>query len=80
MLQNTTFKDLILTGHELCSVLITSLINSYLNDNACVDSISSKLRDVCPYLYKTEDEAYSKVIKFFFNLFIMNSYTLWHRY
>lgn len=33
---------------------------SYLGDNASVDSISSKLREVCPNLYKNEDAACSK--------------------
>lgn len=60
-LANTTFKDLILFGHDVCSALIVSLINSYLGDNASVDSISNKLRDVCPNLYKSEDAACSKV-------------------
>lgn len=61
MLQNTLFKDLLLFGHDLCAQLIAALINMYLGDNACVDSISNKLRLVCPSLYKTEDAAYSKV-------------------
>lgn len=65
LLENAAFKDLIMMGNELCTAFISALINSYLNDNACVDSISTKLRDVCPNLYKTEDEAYSKVISIF---------------
>lgn len=32
-----------------------SLINTYLNDNATIGAISSKLRDVCPNLYRRED-------------------------
>lgn len=63
MLQNTTFKDLLLFGSDLCSLLIAALINTYLGDNASVDSISSKLRSVCPTLFKSEDAAYSKVSK-----------------
>lgn len=59
-LQNSAFKDLFLYGTEMCQSLINSLINSYLCDNASVSSISAKLRDVCPTLYKTEDAAYSK--------------------
>lgn len=61
LLQNTTFKDVFLFGHEICCNLINSLINSYLGDNASVDSISAKLRDTCPSLYKAEDAACSKV-------------------
>lgn len=62
VLQNTTFKELFLYRQEVCSVLIATLVNSYLGDNASVDSISAKLREVCPHLYKTEDAAFSKVI------------------
>lgn len=61
ILQNTTFKDLFLYGQDICSVLITTLVDSYLGDNASVDSISAKLRDVCPHLYRIEDAAFSKV-------------------
>lgn len=61
MLENTTFKDLLVYGSELCSVLINNLINSYLGDNTSVDTISMKLREVCPDLYKSEDAVYSKV-------------------
>ncbi|KAJ8971740.1 hypothetical protein NQ314_000553 [Rhamnusium bicolor] len=60
ILQNTTFQDLILLRQDICSILIMTLINSYLGDNASVDSISSKLREVCPHLYRTEDAAFSK--------------------
>ncbi|KAL0269136.1 UNVERIFIED_CONTAM: hypothetical protein PYX00_006963 [Menopon gallinae] len=59
-LPNITFREILLSGHTLCSLLINSLINSYLGDNASVDSISSKLREVCPNLYKDEDAACSK--------------------
>lgn len=61
ILQNTTFKDLFLYRQDLCLAFITVLVNSYLGDNASVDSISAKLREVCPHLYRTEDAAYSKV-------------------
>ncbi|XP_055641373.1 nuclear pore complex protein Nup154 isoform X2 [Toxorhynchites rutilus septentrionalis] len=55
ILQSCTFRDLILTRSDLCGLLIVTLINSYLNDNASVGSISSKLREVCPNLYRHED-------------------------
>ncbi|XP_044758799.1 nuclear pore complex protein Nup155 [Coccinella septempunctata] len=63
MLENTTFKDLCLQGQEMCSALITSLVNSYLGDNASVDSIAGRLRQVCPSFYKSEDAAFSKAIE-----------------
>ncbi|XP_065080595.1 nuclear pore complex protein Nup154 [Ochlerotatus camptorhynchus] len=55
ILQSCTFRDLILSRSDLCGLLIVTLINSYLNDNASVGSISSKLREVCPNLYRHED-------------------------
>lgn len=61
ILQNITFKDLFLYRQDLCLLLITALVESYLGDNASVDSISAKLREVCPHLYRTEDAAYTKV-------------------
>lgn len=50
-----TNRDLILSGTDVLAILIVSLINTYLNDNASVGSISAKLRDVCPNLYRHED-------------------------
>lgn len=60
-LEMFTFRELILIGRELCSVLISRLINLYLDDQASVDSISARLREVCPSLYRSEDAACSKV-------------------
>lgn len=55
-----TFRDLILIGHEISSLLIIHLIDSYLGDNASVDTVSARLREVCPNLYKSEDAVCSK--------------------
>ncbi|XP_008546864.1 nuclear pore complex protein Nup155 [Microplitis demolitor] len=55
-----TFRDLILIGHEISSLLILHLIDSYLGDNASIDTVSAKLREVCPNLYKSEDAVCSK--------------------
>ncbi|XP_014476453.1 PREDICTED: nuclear pore complex protein Nup155 isoform X3 [Dinoponera quadriceps] len=55
-----TFRDLILIGHEISSLLIVHLIDSYLGDNASVDTVSAKLREVCPNLYRSEDADCSK--------------------
>ncbi|KAL1505828.1 hypothetical protein ABEB36_005300 [Hypothenemus hampei] len=60
ILQSTTFKELFLYRQDICSFLINTLVNTYLGDNASVDSISSKLMEVCPHLYKPEDAAFSK--------------------
>lgn len=55
ILDNCNFREIILFRNELCALLIVTIINSYLNDNASVKSISEKLRDVCPTLYRNED-------------------------
>lgn len=57
---NATFRDLILIGHEISSLLIIHLIDSYLGDNASVDAVSARLRDICPNLYRSEDAMCSK--------------------
>ena len=55
VLQQCTFRDLILIRSDVSGLLIVTLINSYLHDNANVGTISSKLREVCPNLYRHED-------------------------
>lgn len=54
-LSGCIFRDLILFRSDTCALLIVSLINSYLNDNASLGPISTKLRHVCPTLYRNED-------------------------
>lgn len=55
MIENCNFRDVILSRNDLCAVLILTIVNSYLSDNASVKSISEKLREVCPTLYRNED-------------------------
>lgn len=55
ILDSCNFREIILYRNELCALLIVTIINSYLNDNASVKSISEKLREVCPTLYRNED-------------------------
>ncbi|KAL3869881.1 hypothetical protein ACJMK2_042508 [Sinanodonta woodiana] len=59
-LRSMTFKTLVISGRELFNVLINCLISRYLDDNATIDTISSKLREVCPTLYSTDDATCSK--------------------
>lgn len=59
-LRSLTFKTLVLSGKDVCAALIACLISRYLNDNATVDAISSRLREVCPSLYSTDDATCSK--------------------
>lgn len=56
------YRDLILSRADTCDLFIVALINTYLNDNASVGSISEKLRDVCPNLYRHEAAVSHKVI------------------
>ena len=44
----------------MSAALIQCLINRYLNDNAATDAISSRLRDICPSLYSSDDAVCSK--------------------
>ncbi|XP_013406007.1 nuclear pore complex protein Nup155 [Lingula anatina] len=59
-LRSMTFKNFVVHGKEICCALISCLIKRYLGDNATTDAISSKLREVCPSLYSTEDAVASK--------------------
>ncbi|XP_006813173.1 nuclear pore complex protein Nup155 [Saccoglossus kowalevskii] len=59
-LRQMKFSDLVTSGREICGTLITALINCYLGDNASIDAISSRLREICPLLYSTEDAIISK--------------------
>lgn len=54
ILENCTFRE-IMSRNELCALMILTIINSYLNDNASVKAISEKLREICPTLYRNED-------------------------
>ena len=49
----------------MSSALITSLINMYIDDNAATDAVSTRLREVCPSLYSTEDAVCSKVSRYY---------------
>ncbi|KAK7492894.1 hypothetical protein BaRGS_00015841 [Batillaria attramentaria] len=59
-LRSLSFKTLVLSGKDVCAALIACLISRYLDDNATVDAISSRLREVCPSLYSTDDATCSK--------------------
>lgn len=56
-----SFKDVVVSGRELSGALITALINVYIKDSACVDTVSVHLRDICPLLYSSDDSTCSKV-------------------
>jgi len=55
-----SFKELLLSGHEVCAGLLGGLVSLYLADDASIDAISSKLRHTCPSLFRSEDAAAAK--------------------
>ncbi|XP_016100572.1 nuclear pore complex protein Nup155 [Sinocyclocheilus grahami] len=55
-----SFKDVVVSGRELSGALVTALINVYIKDSACVDTVSAHLRDICPLLYSSDDSICSK--------------------
>ncbi|KAL5017128.1 hypothetical protein ScPMuIL_006717 [Solemya velum] len=59
-LRSLTFKQLVTSGKDICGALITCLINRFLNDNATIDAISTKLRQISPSLYSSDDAICSK--------------------
>lgn len=67
VLASCTFRELILSRTDICAVLIVVLINCYLKDNASVSTISAKLRDVCPNVYRHEDAVSFKATEILMN-------------
>ncbi|CAB3242107.1 unnamed protein product [Arctia plantaginis] len=59
-LQAASFRELFVGGQEVACLLLGSLVAGYLRDNASVDGISQKLRQLCPTLYRQEDATCSK--------------------
>ncbi|XP_045519163.1 nuclear pore complex protein Nup154 [Pieris brassicae] len=59
-LQAACFRELLVGGQEVACLLLGSLVAGYLRDNASVDGISQKLRQLCPSLYRQEDATCSK--------------------
>ncbi|KAI8435063.1 hypothetical protein MSG28_003473 [Choristoneura fumiferana] len=59
-LQAASFRELLVGGQEVACLLLGSLVAGYLRDNASVDGISHKLRQLCPSLYRQEDATCSK--------------------
>jgi len=62
LLRQLVLRDIVVTsaGRDICVSLVQGLIQRYLGDSANTDAISSKLREVCPSLYRVEDAASSK--------------------
>ncbi|XP_068150657.1 nuclear pore complex protein Nup154 [Drosophila tropicalis] len=67
LLECCSFRDLLLTRSEVCAFLIISLINFYLKDKASVCEVSNNLRELCPNLYRHEDEVTYKATELLMN-------------
>uniref|UniRef100_A0A8D8PSS0 Nuclear pore complex protein Nup155 n=4 Tax=Cacopsylla melanoneura TaxID=428564 RepID=A0A8D8PSS0_9HEMI len=61
-LLSMTFQQLISTpgNQDVCSVLMNHLLNYYLVDNTPVHSVTLKLREVCPKIFRNEDATCAK--------------------
>ena len=61
-LRQTQFRDLVVSpgGRDVTVKLVHSLVDTYLGDSANTDAISSRLRQLCPSLYRQEDALSSK--------------------
>lgn len=59
-LHSMTFRDLITVEHDMTTLLAGALVRRYLDDNITTDSISRKLHDVCPSIFKQENALYAK--------------------
>lgn len=61
-LRQTQFRDLVVSpgGRDVTVKLVHCLVDTYLGDSANTDSISRRLRQLCPSLYRQEDQLSSK--------------------
>ncbi|XP_031566645.1 nuclear pore complex protein Nup155-like [Actinia tenebrosa] len=59
-LRRLRFRDLVTAGQEVCSGLISSLMNCFLDDSSSTDAISERLREISPSLYSDSDAICTK--------------------
>ena len=61
-IRQTQFRDLVVSpgGRDIAVKIVHCLVETYLTDNANTDSISNRLRQLCPSLYRQEDAMSSK--------------------
>ena len=60
-MKGVSFKELVIRGRELTGALVTALINVHIQDDASVDQISGRMREICPLVYTKDDSVCSKV-------------------
>lgn len=59
-LSNMTFKELIVFGNEMTTILASALVRRFIEDNSTTDIINKRLQDVCPSIYKNENALHAK--------------------
>lgn len=59
-LSNMTFKELIVYGNEMTTLLASALVRRFIEDNSTTDIINKRLQDLCPSIYKNENALHAK--------------------
>jgi nuclear pore complex protein Nup155 len=59
-LKNSTFKELIINGQDLCGRLASCLVQKFIDDNDTTDAISTRLNEACPSVFKQENALFAK--------------------
>lgn len=55
-----TFKELIVYGNEMTTMLASALVRRFIEDNSTTDIINRRLQEVCPSIYKNENALHAK--------------------
>lgn len=59
-LSGMTFKELVVFGNEMTTILASALVRRFIEDNSTTDIINKRLQDVCPSIYKNENALHAK--------------------
>lgn len=60
-LANMNFKEVIVFGFEMTTILASALVRRFIEDHSTTDIINKRLQDVCPSIYKNENALHAKV-------------------
>ncbi|CAG2118146.1 unnamed protein product, partial [Medioppia subpectinata] len=55
-----TFKELVVYGSEMTTLLASALVRRFIEDNSTTDIINRRLQEVCPSIYKNENALHAK--------------------
>ena len=58
---STLVQNIVFLFPQICTSLISALMNCYLDDSASTDAISERLRELCPSLFSNDDAVSTKV-------------------